>query len=802
MNTQTIKKAGASLSRLATVSGRKPMQAALILAVLVTLVPVQLMAVNSVPLVNQPLVPAAAAPGGAAFALTVSGTGFASTAVVKWNGAALTTTFVSSSKLTAAVPVTAIATAGTAAVTVTNPAPGGGTSNPVAFAVVKPSTGTFMARTDISVNSSAQAVVAGDFRGIGKQDLAIANAGNSVDVRLGNGDGTFQTAVNYAFVSGFPVAIIAADVNGDGKQDLVVVLGHTHQIAMLLGNGDGSFTMGQEFDTGLSPDAVVAADVNNDGKLDLVTTNFSDSTVSVLLGNGDGTFQAQRTYSTGIKPVAVAVGDFNGDGLLDLAVANNTDNTVSILLGAGNGTFPTHVDYPTAGAPTWVVAGDFNGDGKLDLGVSTASGRVSVLLGKGDGTVGTHQDFKIGRNSQYAVAVDTNGDGHLDLATVDTADNAVSLLLGVGDGTFKSRAIFPTNAGPAWLTVGDYNRDGKADFAVVDSTAGKVSLLAQTALSVSPTVLQFPTTEGGFASAPLTVTLRNNGTTTIGIANNPPITGANAAEYGYTTTCGTTIAGGSTCTFTVTFTPQDLGTRYAQIVIPETNGSSVGISLIGNAVIRVSITPDPHTFPTTLLGSQSAPFNATFTNLSKLTVSLNPPAPGFVLTGLDTNAYQITGTTCPTNLTMPPLIKCTVSVVFKPTQVGGETAALTVFGHFSPGNGQQAILMSGIGTEVSVSPKVLSYGAHTVGTTSLVKTVTVKNTGTSPLPVTVSLQGTNPQDFHINNQNCTPNIAAGGSCTVGVTFTPLATGAFSATLNIGDPDPTGPQIVTLSGSGQ
>src|SRR5262245_51592669 len=71
---------------------------------------------NPVPLVNNPLVPDSMAPGGSDFMLTVNGTGFVSGSVVVWNKKALATTFVSSSQLTAVVPATDIATAGTASV--------------------------------------------------------------------------------------------------------------------------------------------------------------------------------------------------------------------------------------------------------------------------------------------------------------------------------------------------------------------------------------------------------------------------------------------------------------------------------------------------------------------------------------------------------------------------------------------------------------------------------------------------------------------------------------------------------------
>jgi hypothetical protein len=89
---------------------------------------------NPVPALTS-LAPSSAPAGGAAFTLTVSGSNFLPSSVVQWNGAARTTTFVSSTQLTAAIAAGDIATAGTAQVTVVNPAPGGGPSNGLPFAI-------------------------------------------------------------------------------------------------------------------------------------------------------------------------------------------------------------------------------------------------------------------------------------------------------------------------------------------------------------------------------------------------------------------------------------------------------------------------------------------------------------------------------------------------------------------------------------------------------------------------------------------------------------------------------------------
>src|SRR6266481_7383292 len=92
---------------------------------------------NPVPTITS-ISPTSATAGGAQFTLTVNGTNFVSGSTVNWNGTALTTTFVSSIKLTAIVPAANVATAGTASITVVNPPPAGGTSNSVTFTINNP----------------------------------------------------------------------------------------------------------------------------------------------------------------------------------------------------------------------------------------------------------------------------------------------------------------------------------------------------------------------------------------------------------------------------------------------------------------------------------------------------------------------------------------------------------------------------------------------------------------------------------------------------------------------------------------
>jgi VCBS repeat protein/IPT/TIG domain-containing protein len=154
-------------------------------------------AANAVPFVNQPLVPASVAPGGSGFTLTVNGTGFVSGSTVNWNGSPRTTTFISSSQVTAAILSSDIATATTASVTVVSPAPGGGRSNVVFLPVREPATFVSLNSSSFGVPLGAGPSAVADFNNDGNQDLALLETNPpEVFILLGNGNGTFNPATN------------------------------------------------------------------------------------------------------------------------------------------------------------------------------------------------------------------------------------------------------------------------------------------------------------------------------------------------------------------------------------------------------------------------------------------------------------------------------------------------------------------------------------------------------------------------------------------------------------------------------
>lgn len=393
-------------------------------------------------------------------------------------------------------------------------------------------------------------VAVADVNGDGKPDLIMANicvssssCGNgTVAVLLGNGDGTFRTAVNYGSGGYFPSAVAVADVNGDGKPDLLVLnqcasacsgsSPGVGTVGVLLGNGDGTFQPVVTYVTsGYFGRALAVADVNGDGKPDVLVTIqcgtnpcSSDSLVGVLLGNGNGTFQTAVTYSSGgYAAESIAVQDLNGDGKPDVLVANQcasygncvNGGGVGVLLGNGNGTFQAAVSYSSIGIADSVAVADVNGDGKPDLLVANycvpgncpggTGGTVAVLLGKGDGTFGTAVSYNSGGYAQPSMAIaDVNGDGKPDLLVASQcADSACSangtagVLLGKGDGTFQPVVNYGSGGYYASsLAVADANGDTKPDLLVANqwtsstsSSNGTVGVLLNATIAATTTTL-------------------------------------------------------------------------------------------------------------------------------------------------------------------------------------------------------------------------------------------------------------------------------------------------------------------------
>jgi hypothetical protein len=737
---------------------------------------------NPVPFVNQILDPVSVQPGGKEFVLTVNGTGFASTAVINWNGSPILTSVESANQLKARISAAKIKKAGTVSVTVTNPAPGGGTSSAV-YLPIRTAFSTVAFSPPTNFSSVGNAVTVGDFNNDGKLDIALGES-YQIEILLGNGDGTFQSLAPFSAPFA-PYSLLAADFNGDGRLDLAVSNGYT--ISIFLGNGDGTFSQGGQFTSSAGAGFMAAGDFNGDGKLDLYAASQFFMQFIIYLGNGDGTFQATQPVTIpGTDTAIPGVGDFNGDGILDLALGSGLGGPVNIFLGNGDGSFQSPVSYPAGYGGVSVTAADMNGDGKLDLATYSWEG-AAILLGKGDGTftlAGEWEAYSGDAHNKVNVG-DLNGDGKADMAVIWPQIGNLDLFLGNGDGTFQNPIQFTINApygSSLGFSMGDFNGDGRFDLVLAGGT-----LYLQTSVTASPASVDFGDQTLGTKSAQgVTLTNLNSSAVKVDFIS---IVGIDSQDFVETNHCKSLPALG-TCDVKVTFAPQAIGLRTAALnIVYQDKSSPLAVPLSGIGVTTtVSLTPSNLRFPAQLVGTTSPEQATTLANTGTQAVSIS---------SITVKAPFTQTNDCPASL--PAGSDCDILVRFTPHAEGPAKGTLSVSDDAT--GSPQKVSLSGVGTVVTFSPEGVNFGDQKVGTSSPPAPVELFNKGGTTLSITqITIGGTNSGDFAQKN-NCGQSVPAHGHCTITVTFKPTATGQRSAYVSVTDDGGGSPQSVPLAGTG-
>jgi hypothetical protein len=552
-------------------------------------------------------------------------------------------------------------------------------------------------------------VAVADFNGDGAADLAVANAGG-VSVLLGNGDGTFQAAVNYTAGSG-SAAVAAGDFIGNGKADLAVVNAVDGTVSVLLGNGDGTFQPAVSYAVGADPQAVSIGDLNGDGRPDLVVANNAANSVSVLLGNGDGTFQAAVSYAGGANPQSVAVADVNGDGLADVVVADAGSGNVGVLLGNGDGTLQAAVAFGAGSGPVSLALADFNGDSRADVvAVGGGGNTAEVLLG---GQAATSVALSASPNPSTAgQSVTLTGSVTpgvpffgLPAGTLTFSDNGTALPSGTV-GLSGGAAGYTTSS----LAAGTHP--------ITSAYSGNAAFLAGTSAALTETVNQAAQTiafgalsNQSYGSAPFTV--------------------------------GATASSGLTVSFN-SQTPQVCTVSVTTVALAAVGTCTVQATQAGNSNYAAAtpvnqsfqVTNESQTIAFGALSNQSygsVPFTVGATSSSGLTVSFNSQTPQVCTVSVTTVALAAVGT-------------CTVQA----TQAGNSNyaAATPVNQSFQVTKESQTIAFGALSNQ--------SYGSppFTVGATAS-SGLTVRFNSQTPHVCTVSVT--------------TVTLAALGTCRVQAT---------------------------------
>lgn len=685
--------------------------------------------------------------------------------------------------------------------------------------------GTFQA-AKITPVPWPSAVAVGDLNGDKKPDLVVSSYyDGTVWVLLNKGSGNFAVSGVYSSDL-YPMALALADFNGDKKLDFVAGNSNGQFATVALGNGDGTFQGSPHYNEsgGMWTNGIAAADFNLDGNLDIVQAGGGTGVgLSLMLGTPNGVFKAPTFINLGATPYAqvsfVRAIDVNADGKPDIVCG--TPKGVVVLLGYGTGLFKAPVTYAVSSSSYPVVGwlADVNGDGKPDIVTSNNDGTMSVLLNKGNGTYGVATVFPSGTGAYPSEFVlgDFNRDGKVDIIVGDFQASDLVLLLGNGNGTFQSPVVLPSPVRPSGLTAADFNKDGKLDLAIAsgDNSGSLAILLGNGNGTFTPgnTYQYFDDSTcivyGACDHYPyslVAVDLNGDNNLDLAIAPRNPwynVCGAYRCAEEYLGALvylgkgdGTFVEqsgwlAGVSPTWVVAGDFNNDGMPNLAFLSTDINYGQTSVTILQNATQPVSVSPLSVKFAGTKNVLTSASQTVVLTNNQSTALTIS----SIVLTGAnkaDYSAKSNCGTSLGTGL------HCTITVTFKPLASLTRTASLVI----TDSVGTQTVPLTGVATEVKLSPTALAFGSVTVGQTKALA-VTLSNFGTSAYSILspgIVITGTAAEDYSQTN-TCGTSVAAGSNCTINVTFKPSKKGARGATLNINDNGGPSPQKVALSGTG-
>jgi len=259
-----------------------------------------------------------------------------------------------------------------------------------------------------------------------------------------------------------------------------------------------------------------------------------------------------------------------------------------------------------------------------------------------------------------------------------------------------------------------------------------------------------------------------------------------------------TIPAGGNCEFAVNFSPTKAGNRNTTMTVK--SNASVGsaiatLSLMGGGLALPigNLSSTALNFGESAIKVKSLPLFATLTNAGAADLVVSAVAAS--------NDFEVVSNTC----TAPLVAKssCIIGVAFTPPAAGVFSGVLTVTDNDAYSS-KQLVALNGTGasgTLLRISPNIVNFGTQAVNTASKVQTLTLSNTGDTPVTFPENAFRTGG-DFSIHSTTCLTKLAEKASCTISLVFKPISRNVIEGILSLTDSAAGSPQPVTLTGTGQ
>ena len=449
---------------------------------------------------------------------------------------------------------------------------------------------------------------------------------------------------------------------------------------------------------------------------------------------------------------------------------------------------------------------------------ATASPQTINLTGSGGTTLPAvqmvpaeqafnNQVVNTSSNSQFVAVVNNSGASVTGITVATSGGNNGDFIitgnscssLTAGNQCSFNVTFKPSATGARSTTVNVTDSVGTQTVAVAGfAVASTISaLLVDTALS-------FPTETVTFPAPQQNAVFQNTGNTPFAISS-IALGGTNPGDFTLSPGCpiSPSLFNPGNCNVGVSFTPTAAGTRTATVTITDAApGSPRTITLTGKGVAgaqALEIGPPSITFPPQVVATPSPnSYSIMLTNTGTSPVTISSITPGGTNPGDFTfsNGCPLSPNTLPQG---PLGNTCSVTVSFTPTASGSRSATLTITDS-APGS-PTVINVSGKGVAqtktLTITPTTLVFDPQVTGTTSTQQNITVTNTGNFSVTFTNVTVSTG---FALSN-GCVGALGPNSSCSIGVTFTPTATGKITGTVTITDNVSGSPQTVSLTGTG-